>query len=156
LVALDERDRLLVYSRGALLWRSEEPFPSVRTKVARPVTGIDAVLSREAAETDKSLIVPIPGRVIAMDLDGDGRDEILLPKNGGGTYSSGHAQAELASLGWTGDRLEQRWTIKNIPGAVLDFRILGQEGASRVLVLVTSPGGLFSGDTIGVMDYPAQ
>jgi hypothetical protein len=40
---------------------------------------------------------------------------------------------------------------------VLDFRILRLEGpGARILALVRSPGGLFAGDTIKVMSYPAK
>jgi hypothetical protein len=56
-----------------------------------------------------------------------------------------------------GARLDQRWTIKDIAGAVLDFQILRLEGpGARIVALVRSPGGLFAGDTIKVMSYPAK
>jgi hypothetical protein len=157
LVALDDKDRLLVYSGETMIWKSEESYPFVGTSVIRPATGIEAVLSRETAEANKALKVRIPGRVLALDLNGDGKDEILLPKNSGGTYLRGHTRAEFVSLGWTGARLEQRWTIKDIAGAVLDFQILRLEGpGARIVALVRSPGGLFAGDTIKVMSYPAK
>lgn len=157
LVALDDEERLRVYSGETPIWKSEESYPFVGTSVMKPATGIGAVLSQGADESDKSRKVRIPGRVLALDLNGDGRDEIILPKNSGGTILRGHTQAEFVGLGWTGARLEQRWTIKDIGGAVLDFQILRQEGpGTRILALVRSSGGLFSGDTIKVMSYPAQ
>jgi hypothetical protein len=157
LVALDDEERLRVYSGETPIWKSEESYPAVGTSVMKPVTGIGAVLSQETDVVDKSRKVLIPGRVLALDLNGDGRDEIILPKNSGGTLLRGHTQAEFVSLGWTGARLEQKWAIKDVGGAVVDFQILRQEGSgARILALVRSSGGLFSSDTSKVVSYPAK
>jgi hypothetical protein len=157
LVAFDDKDRLLVYSGETVIWKSAESYPAVRPSVTKPATGIGAVLSRETAEADKSQKIRISGRVLALDLNGDGKDEIILPKNSGGSYLQEHTQAEFISLGWTGARLEQRWTIKDLGGAVIDFQILRQEGSgARILALVKSSGGLFSSNTIKVMSYPVK
>ncbi|HET7319309.1 MAG TPA: hypothetical protein VFK23_09255, partial [Nitrospirota bacterium] len=79
------------------------------------------------------------------------------PKNSGGTILRGHTQAEFVSLGWTGARLEQKWAIKDVGGAVVDFQVLRQEATgARILALVRSSGGLFSRDTIKVVSYPAK
>jgi hypothetical protein len=92
-----------------------------------------------------------------VDLNGDGRDEILLPKNGGATFLSGYKEAEFVGLGWTGARLEQRWSIRDIPGAVLDYEIIRQQGiGAQVLALVMTPGGLFAADRVRVMSYTTK
>ncbi len=157
LVALDAKEQLRVYSSGVPVWKSEETYPAVRVTVTKPVTGIDAMLSPASAESDKTLKVKLPGRVLTLDLNGDGRDEILLPKNSGGTFFSGHTKAEFVGLGWTGARLEQRWNIKDIPASVLDYQVIRRQGAdAQVLALVMTSGGLFSRDTYQVMNYPVK
>jgi hypothetical protein len=156
LVALDEQDQLRVYSGGAPVWRSEEKYPAAGIIVTKPVTGIDAVLSM-TADSDKTLKVKITGRVSALDLNGDGRDEILLPKNGGKTFFSGFKKAEFIGLGWTGARLEHHWNIKDIPGAVFDYYIIREQGVdAQVLALVMTPGGLFARDTYRVVNYSVK
>lgn len=157
LVALDDKDRLVVYSNGTLIWKSEEKYPTVGKIVTKPLTGIDAMFLSSSTEPDKTRKVKISGRVVALDLNGDGRDEILLPKNSGATFLSRHNAAEFIGLGWTGARLEQRWNIKDIPGAVLDYQVLRQQGmGAQVLMLVMTPGGLFAADRFRVMTYATK
>jgi hypothetical protein len=157
LLAFDDQEQLRVFSGGALIWKSEDAYPAARIIVTKPVTGIDAVLSPAAAETDKSLKVKIPGRVPVIDQNGDGKDELFLPKNSGGTLFSGYRKADFVGLGWTGVRLDQRWELKDLPGAVYDCQVLQQPGAdARLLALVMTPGGLFSRDTFHIMNYSVK
>ncbi len=156
-VVLDKEDRLLVYSNGSMIWKSEEKYPAVRKSVIKPLTGIDAMFSPSPAEIDKSRKVKISGRVFTVDLNGDGREEVLLPKNSGGTFLSEHKEAEFIGLGWTGARLERRWNIANIPGVVLDYQIIRQQvSGEQVLALVMTPGGLFTADRVRVMTYATK
>jgi hypothetical protein len=157
LVAFSDKDRLIAISNGAVIWRSEEKYPSVGITVIKPETGIDAIMSSSSAEIDKTRKVKITGRVLTVDLNNDGRDEILLPKNSGATFLSRHNKAEFIDLDWTGARLEQRWSIRDIPGAVLDYQIIRQQGpGAQVLALVMTPGGLFSADRVRVMSYATK
>ena len=159
LVALDEDDYLLVYSKDAVIWKSGEKYAATVTSVYKPATGIGAVLSKDAVQGDKSLRVRIQGRVVAVDINGDGRDEIIVPKNIGDTFLGIGAitGAELDSLSWTGARLEQRWNIKDIPGAVLDFQFLRPDkGGTQILTLVRTKGSLFTKDRQQVMSYSMQ
>jgi hypothetical protein len=156
LVALDGNDQLMVYSNGVIIWKSEERYPSVGTIVIKPLTGIDAALT-PSAEIDKSRKVKIRGRVFAVDLNGDGSDEVLLPKNIGASFLSRPKEAEFIDLGWTGARLEQRWNIKDIPGAILDYQIVRQEGTgAQVLAIVMTPGGLFAADRYRMISYSTK
>jgi hypothetical protein len=157
LVALSDKDQVLVFSNGAMIWKSEESYPAVGKIVIKPATGIDAILSRSTDEIDKSRKVKIRGRILTEDLNGDGRDEVMLPKNIGSTFLSGYKSAEFIGLGWTGARLEQRWGIKDIPGVVLDYQIVRQPGmGAEFLALVMTPGGLFGADRIRVMSYATK
>jgi hypothetical protein len=157
IVALDDKNHVLVYSGDSPVWKSEETYPSIGLSVNKPVTTSTAVISQSVADTEKSEKVRIPGRVLALDMNGDGRDEIILPKNIGDTFLGGYTKADFVSLGWTGARLEQRWRIKDLPGVVVDFQILRQEDpAAQILAIVKIPGGLFSSAVVRVMSYAAK
>ncbi|MGC1456273.1 MAG: VCBS repeat-containing protein [Nitrospirota bacterium] len=156
LVSLSDKDQLIVFLNGNAIWRSEEKYPAVETIVIKPLTGVDAVLS-SSSEIDKARKVRIRGRVSTADLNGDGKDEILLPKNSGGILLGGYKEAEFIDLGWTGARLEQRWNIKDIPGVVRSYQIIRQQGSgAQILALVMTPGGLFAADRVRVMSYATK
>jgi hypothetical protein len=146
LVALDERDHVIVYSKGTVIWKSVERYEGGSTVVALP------------AKADKgTLKVKIKGRILALDIDGDGKDEIILPRNVGGTFFGWAKAAELHALGWTGARLEQEWEIKDIPGAVLDLQAAASgKGPTQILTLVGSSGGLFKKKSVHLMIYSGR
>jgi hypothetical protein len=156
LVALNSNDQLLVYSQGVIIWKSEEKYPTVAKVVIKPLSGIDALLT-PSAEVDKTRKVKISGRVFTADLNGDGRDELLAPKNTGATFLSGDNEAEFIDLGWTGARLEQRWNIKDIPGVIVDYQVVRREGSgTQILAIVMTPGGLFAADRYRLMRYTTK
>ncbi len=135
LVALDDRDHLRVYSRGSLVWESQERYSGAET-VAIESTG-DAYSVQQK--------VAIKGRFFAMDLDGNGQDEIIVPRNVGGTLFGGAKEGEIDSLEWTGARLEQKVRIQETPGPVLDFQIVRLNGKSgQILALVQTKSGFLS------------
>jgi hypothetical protein len=154
LVALDDDDHLMVYSGLTMVWKSAEEYAGAGLFVYKPVTGIDAVLSRQATALDKAQRVRIRGRVVAGDLNNDGRDEIVIQKNIGSRLLGAFTGAELNGLAWTGARLEQVWTVRDLSGPVYDIAIIPQGAAApQVAALVKAKGGLFSRDAMQVMIY---
>lgn len=157
LIAFDDKDQLVVYSRETPIWKSEERYAQVGTFVLKPATGIDAVMVKPAAELDKGLRVRLPGRMIALDINADGKDEVLVPRNIGGAFFGDFSEAEMDGMGWNGARLEQIWSTKGIPGPVLDFSLVRREkGAAQIYTLVKLPGGLFSKDKVRVITYSVK
>ena len=159
LVALNDKEQLLVYKNGAAIWKSEETYPAVEKIVMKPLTGIDATLSSpsigfDGTEIDKTRKVKISGRVITRDLNGDGRDEVMVPKHSGGIFMNDFDKADFICMDWTGARLEIIRTIADIPGVVLSYQIVPQQGAAaHVLALVMKHGGLFKADRVRVMNF---
>ncbi len=157
LIALDDKNRVLVYSGDSMIWKSPESYSSVGLSVKKPVLSSTAVISQSVASAESSEKVRIAGRVLALDMNGDGREEIVLPENKGDSFFGIYTQADFVGLGWTGARMEQRWNVKDIPGAVVDFQIVQQQGAgAQIIAIVKSSGGLFSASSVGVMSYAAK
>ncbi len=152
LVVLDDEDRLLVYSRDSLIWKSVDQYPIVENFVYRPATGIGALLNKQN-DQDKGQRARLSGRVLAVDVNGDGKDEIVVPKNLSGGLVGGLTSAELMGLGWTGLRLDPAWGIKDIAGPVLDLRYAGSASGGRFFALVKTKGGLFTKDVQQMMIY---
>ncbi len=158
LIALDDKNRVLVYSGDALTWKSPEAYPSVGLSVKKPVLSSTAVISQSVAASESSEKVRIAGRVLTIDMNGDGREEIILPENKGDSFFGSYTQADFVCFGWTGARLEQRWRIKDIPGAVVDYQVIRKQGGDgvQIVAIVKSSGGLFTASSVGIMSYTAK
>jgi len=135
IVALNERNRLRVYSRETLIWESEERYGGTETLAVESTADIYDVEQK----------VSIKCRFFAVDIDGDGKEEILTPKNLAATSFFTAKEAEIRGMEWTGARLEQTVRIKEVPGAVLDFQMTRQNGTGvQLIALVEVRGGAFS------------
>lgn len=168
LVAFDRDSKLTVYSGDTVLWRSEERYVAVDTVVVKPLSGLDTAIGRTASDLDKAMgsaaalsekdrEIRLPGNIVALDLDGNGKDEVVIPRNTPIALVGGYKGGEVHSLAWTGSRLEPRWTVKDLAGAVLDTEILPQgKTPAKVAALIQAPGGLFSKDTFRVDLYEGK
>ncbi len=135
LVSLDSGSRLRVYSLETLIWESQEQYGGAETVALESATDAYSVQQK----------VAIQGRFFAMDLEGTGKDEIIIPRNVGGTLFGGVQEGELCVMQWTGARLEQKARIQGVPGPILDFQIVRQNDAGlQILALVQTKSGLFS------------
>lgn len=156
-VAADKNDRLTVYNGETALWKSEEAYRTADITVLRPLIGIEA-MSRGSdlfgrPEEDKTRQVRIHGRLIAADLDADGRDEVLTPRNAGDVFSSSKG-GQVHGLSWTGSRLDPRWSVKELDGTVLDIQaVRTEEGGMQVYALLSLPGGFFKKDVLRLERY---
>ncbi len=154
LVSFDDENHLIVYSQNSPLWKSEEKFIVAPRYVQKPPTGVEASLSKSAALSDKSLRQILPGRIMVLDINEDARDEILLPKNASESILSSSKSSDLRGLRWTGARLDQVWSAKDIPGPVIDFQMIQSvKGGAQILALVKVKGGIFSKDHQQVMTF---
>ncbi len=135
IVALESKKHLRVYSREALVWESQERYGGTETVAVESSADIYNVEQKAS----------IPCRIFAVDIDGDGKDDIMVPKNTGATIFSKAKESDIHTLEWTGARLEQKASIRQTPGAVLDVQLLrqGREGL-EVLVLLETKAGAFS------------
>jgi hypothetical protein len=168
LVSFDNDHRLVVYSGDTPLWKSEEKYLTVETVLTKPLTGLDAAVGREptaldianstsASFVDKGRLVRISGRILAVDLYGSGKDDLVVAKNTAVLLLGGYKGGELEVLTWNGMRLEPRWNVKDLPGPVLDIQVSRSEKAGvQINGLVKVPGGIFSKDVVRVEKYQGK
>lgn len=168
LVSFDKDHRLVVYSGDTPLWRSEEKYLTVETVLTKPLTGLDAAMGREPTQLDKSFqtsatyvdkdrLVRISGRILAVDLYGSGKDDLVVAKNTAAAFFGGYKGGELEVLAWNGVRLEPRWNVKDLAGPVLDIQVSRSEKAGvQINGLVKVPGGVFSKDNVRVEKYQGK
>jgi hypothetical protein len=177
LVALNDRYELVVYSNNNAIWKSVEKYLTPTLTVVKPMGGIDAAFKKDAAErvaetggpaiylSEQKATFKIRGRVLALDVNGDGKEVIIMPKNSaipyldyiGINYLSGYKDSEFVGLSWTGTRLEQQFSIKKVPGVVMDARLLRQQdAATKLVVLERIPGWWIRKDTIQVTSYSVK
>jgi hypothetical protein len=115
------------------------------TTVLRPLTGVET-MTKSKDEYDKSRAFRIKQRLIAMDINGDRKDEIVLTKHGGMLPSFlGVREGSVRVLRWTGSRMDEVWSSQDAGGAVPDIAVSRTpSGAAQVRALVLSSSGLFS------------
>lgn len=147
ITALDEKGRLSVYSRGTLMWKSEERYGGSETVAVESSTDAYNLTQK----------VALKGRFFAQDLDNDGKDEIIIPRNIGSEDFASPGEAELYVLEWTGARLEPRLVVKKAPGAILDLRTVRRDaGEAEAPVLVEIKAGIFSKAGSRLIIYPLK
>ena len=145
LVVLDDENRLQVYSGEGVVWKSADQYPVMDNYVYKPAAGVEFALQKQVPR-DKGDRVRIPGRVAAIDVNGDGKDKIVVVSNTSSTFLGGFTGAELVGFAWTGARLDPVWSLKDIPGPVYDFFWMKDASALRISALVKTKGGLLSKD----------
>jgi hypothetical protein len=147
LVALDAADHLLVYSRDTQVWKSQERYAGTDTVAAKP-----AIQGNKGGQA-----VRIKGTISVLDIDGDGKDEIIVPRNIKRKLLGGYKAAELHGLGWTGGKLEEKWGMKGISGSVLDIQGTKQDkGPAQVLALVKSKSWPFIKQNVRIMIFSGK
>jgi hypothetical protein len=168
LVSLDDDNRLVVYSGDTRIWKSEERYLTVETVLTKPLTGTDLALAGDSAGFNKANILPGPimdksrlmritGRMVAFDLSGSGKDDLVVAKNTPVALFGGYKGGELEALTWTGTRLEPRWNVKDLAGPVLDIQASRPEKAgAQINGLVKVSGGIFSKDKVRVEKYEGK
>lgn len=168
LVSVDKDDHLVLYTGETRLWKSEEEYPAVATTVVMPLTGLDSVLGREPTNLDRGIgssaaqsegrrTARLPGRILAADITGKGVDDVIVAKNESRSFVGGYGNGELHGLTWTGARLDPRWSLKELPGAVLDIGVgPGGNGKHAAYALVRKDSGLFKKDVYWLERYQEQ
>jgi TolB-like protein len=96
------------------------------------------------------------GRILVLDLNGDGRTEVIVNKN---HFSTGlrfqrfrpYEKGQVYNLVWDGMMLAENWRTKEIPGYIADYQVrdFDNDGERELVVAVVSKFELMqrSGDS---------
>jgi len=87
----------------------------------------------------------LPGRIVLLDLDGDGRVEVIVNKN---HFATGRLlervrlfeRGEVYNLVWDGLMLAENWRTKEIPGYIADYQVkdFDNDGERELVVAMVS------------------
>jgi hypothetical protein len=158
IVAISKADRLYVVKPdGSVLWVSEEYYGGTSRYigedydlVGRVGLDVDSTPTSEVIGREGSgKRMYISSRLIIMDVNGDGNDDVIVNKNL--SVASRHIEnykrfksSEIYALGWNGIALGEIWQTKKIDGYIPDFQFLPvpeQENKAKLFVgLVLSTG----------------
>jgi TolB-like protein len=175
IVGISIADRIYVVRRdGRQLWVSDNYYSGTRRfigeafeqkKVAQFEYNIDTAPSYEViGKEDSGKRIYIPSRMIVMDINKDGKDDIIVNRNVSTAsrvmqnfkrYKSG----EVHALTWNGIGMTEIWKTKKIDGYIPDFQFLSmpdKDNAAQLyvgLVLRTSgwSSALIDGDSTLLM-----
>ncbi|MBI5181924.1 MAG: hypothetical protein HZA06_03305, partial [Nitrospirae bacterium] len=130
-------DYIRIYAMdGRQIWRSPDRYGGYDTSF-----DFDYVDDISGAREKR---VKIKGRLFVKDIDGDGRQELILSKNVPTTYAielfRGYLYGQMYIFHWDGINLNEVWKIKKVAGFIEDYSIsdFTNEGFDRLL-LVASP-----------------
>ena len=140
LLYLDQQDILvLVSADGRRLGASRESFGGVASFIEYLPAGINQGSGQLPARAR------LLGRMLVVDLDGDGSVEVIVPKNVPLTKRieriKGYRYGQIYALGWDGRQFVQKWVIPRVEGVIADIAVaqwLGRDAGPQVLVLANS------------------
>lgn len=132
LAAVDQREKLLVYdSSNSLIWVSELDYGGSRNFFGPAIS--DAYDNRTLVGDDQKqfdrLMVYIPTRIVAADVDRDGKQEIIIGRNNRryGKWLNTVREYDGGSilcLGWDGSGFNEKWHTNKINGYVADYMVV--------------------------------
>ncbi|MBW1896886.1 MAG: VCBS repeat-containing protein, partial [Deltaproteobacteria bacterium] len=133
--------------QGSTEWKSGERYGGSMDYLELEPTGEMTTVGR--AEDLGKLRLYLPKRIFVQDLDGDGRQEVVVVKNYSLTgeviarvrhFSSG----EIKSLSWDGLGLSENWRTRKISGYVSDYAIadFDNDGENEIVALVVASKGI--------------
>ena len=157
LLTLDELCNLtLVAPDGKKIWTSRDTFGETNTFYQTwKKKDIDY-----GAKGGPVWRVYIPARILRRDFDGDGLDEVIIPKNEGSLDFIARVRSfdkgEIYNLIWEENRLVTNWRTREIPGYIADYQIrdVDNDGEEDLIVGLVNPGGTFErGYTSNIFFY---
>ncbi len=145
IVVTDDRDFLRVYTpTGDRQYKTPETYSggTVGLTYYKTIPGLDT------SRSDEPYSYYIPLRMIPVDLDKDGKYELLVnrPISMAATFFQRYRyypQGEIHALFWDGVGLNLRWKTRRIKGSIADFSVadVDNDGVRDLVVCVnTHPG----------------
>jgi hypothetical protein len=178
-VVLDEWNKLLVMNQsGKVLWKSEDRYGATKRFVGgksaiqmTQQTGARRAATKvvDGATTILFEELYVPSRILVTDVDGDGKDDIIINANTS-TWTSLVRSVQVFQSGtmvgmkWNGVGLQELWRTRKVDGYVVDYDARShhlplKDGVEQLYVGVVSQGSfgdIFSADESMLLVYPLQ
>ena len=178
-VVLDEWNKLLVMNQsGKVLWKSEDRYGATKRFVGgksaiqmTQQTGARRAATKvvDGATTILFEELYIPSRILVTDVDGDGKDDIIINANTS-TWTSLVRSVQVFQSGtmvgmkWNGVGLQELWRTRKVDGYVADYDARShhlplKDGVEQLYVGVVSQGSfgdIFAADESMLLVYPLQ
>jgi len=162
ILILDHLDYLRVFDRsGSEIYKSSDRFGGTEL-------GIDYDPERTGF-TSRTGIQPkrvlLQGRMFYQDIMGDGKKQLILPRN---TPSTGYIfqtrlydKGKILGVSWDGAGMQAMWETRELPGYIADYALVDPEGTGNrklvLLVVQTNMIGMAtSRTTVVVLDLKPQ
>ncbi|MBW1818499.1 MAG: VCBS repeat-containing protein, partial [Deltaproteobacteria bacterium] len=137
LVTIDHNDNLrLLDVQGEQLEKTSEHYGGTLNYI---VTNPNWDETKSRSLFRKHLF--IPARIAIADLDGDGKNEIIINQNKSSTYGlserfNSFSEGKIVSLSWDGVSLQPNWESRKINGCLSDYKIKDLDNDGRVDLVV--------------------
>lgn len=123
-IVIDQEEKLNVFSMaGERLYRTTEPFGSTLNYI-RLNPEKESSIARVSLEIND---IYLPPRMILLDVDGDGKKELVVAKNTSSSpYTSrykSYSDGKIVVLSWSGMSLDPVWETRRLTGCISDFQI---------------------------------
>lgn len=147
--AVDDGGVLSLYaSDGEVLWRGSDTYAHTVRYIGKASGAVDEKTNRN-----------VPSRLIAADVNGDGRPELVVMKNPSGAAAllktvSSFTGSTVQFLAWNGISFVDVWNTGEVGSYLADYQLaMAPEGSpSRLyLGLITKKSGLSFGDYRSVL-----
>lgn len=142
LIVVDQNENLKVYSpSNELMWISDEKFGGSKTYLGPSQGGAANEQDRRNFTVDEDSereLIFVPGRITVVDINGDGKDEVLVNENKMSTlgffrrvrpYTSG----TIIGMVWSDDALLEAWKTGSYRGYLVDYSFIGGKAAPDVV-----------------------
>lgn len=129
-VAITGDMKMVVYNReNRLMWISKDDYGGRNLYVGERWVENDSAIYGEPSDKGEEInmslqYLPVP--LLAMDINGDGKDEILSGKNTLSTYRvlvnlRNFSGGKMVCLGWNGQAMRELWQTDTLDGFIADF-----------------------------------
>jgi hypothetical protein len=129
-VAIDTKERMRVFNRAnELLWVSKKTFGGSRVYLGPNRGGAVNEQDRKNFTVDEDAardLIFVPGRVIVTDINGDGRQEVVINENTLSALSFFekmriYNDGVVVGLAWDGNALNELWRTGTFRGYIAGF-----------------------------------
>jgi len=134
-LVIDHNNHLLLrdLDGGELFKTSEYYGGSLNFIITNPVTDATQSTTAKSLET---FYLYIPARILVADLDGDGRNEVIINRNKSVTRGyterfAAFSDGNIVSLAWNGLSLEPQWESRKLNGCLTDYHIKDLDNDQR-------------------------